>query len=163
MGEYILLLSCVSVFCGIIHILAPKGEGEGLRENVRFVGALALLCVALLPISEMISGVGDAEIALSDIFEREELEVEYEESFCEAVREYSELEAERVCENILFERFGLGAGDIEVDIFSCVENDKIKTERADILIYFGGITQNPVELSETISELLDCECRIIYK
>ena len=163
MGGYIFLLSCVSVFCGIIHILAPKGEGGALRDNVRLVCAMALLCVALMPICRFLSELDGAELGVSDLFDREQLAEKYEESFSQTMKKYSEEETEQACERILFERFGLKAGDVEVDVISSVENDVISVERADIVIYFGAISQNPKELSDTISELLECECRIIYK
>ena len=163
MSGYILLLSSVSVFCGIIHILAPKGEDGGLKSNVRLVCTLALLCVALVPIGGSLAELEGVELDFSDVLERDELAEEYEESFSLAMKEYSEEETERACERILFERFDLKEGDIEVDVFSSVENDVIRVERADIVIYFGAISQKPKELSDAVSDLLLCECRIIYK
>ncbi len=163
MSDYIFLLSSVSVFCGIIHILAPKGEGGALRDNVRLVSALALLCVALFPIGGFLTGLKNTDLDFSDIVSREELTQKYDENFCAAMKEYSEEETERAAEKILFDRFGLKEGDIEIKLYSSVENDNIKIERADIVIYFGGIMQDPKELSDAITELLTCECRIIYK
>ncbi|MBO7249946.1 MAG: hypothetical protein J6V42_01580 [Clostridia bacterium] len=163
MGGYIFLLSCVSVFCGIIHILVPKGEDGALRDNVRLVCALALLCVVIAPIGGFLEELENADFDVSDMLDRDQLAGKYEDSFSLAMKEYSDEETEQACERILFERFDLKAGDVEVDIFSGIENDVISVERADIVIYFGAISQNPKELSDTISELLGCECRIIYK
>ena len=163
MRDYILTLSLISVFCGIIHILAPSGEGGGLKNNVRLIGALAVLCAALFPIGSFLVQLkeSDFDFAASDF--EEVGDVNYEEKFCDVMLEYSNESVSEICEKMLIEKFDMEEGDISVVLFSCVENDNIKIERADIEIHFGGITQPPDPLRNTLEEFLGCECRIIYK
>ena len=151
------------MFCGIIHILAPSGEGGGLKNNVRLISALAVLCVALFPIGDFLIQVRDHDFSLSDGDFGEDLEVDYEGQFCDAMVEYSNESVAESCEKILIEKFDMEDGDISIVLFSSVENNKIKIESADLEIHFGGITQPPKPLERALEDLLGCDCRIIYK
>lgn len=163
MRDYILTLSLISVFCGIIHILAPSGEGGGLKNNVRLISALAILCVALFPIGNFLIQLRDHDFAFSADDFGGDLNADYEGEFYDAMVEYSNESVAEICEEKLIEKFGLEDGDVSVVIFSCVENNNIKIESADLEIHFGGIIHPPDPLCEELETLLGCECRIIYK
>ena len=163
MSEYILTLCSISVFCGVIYILAPSGEGGSLKQNVRLVSALAVLCVAVFPLGSFLMQLGeyDFELALED-FEGAD-KGKYEAEFCAAMQEYSDDAVAEICEKTLVEKFGLDADDIKIVIFSCVENNNITIQRADLEIYFGAIAKPSDPMKECLEEMLGCECRIIYK
>ena len=163
MSEYILTLSCISVFCGIIHILAPSGDGGGIKQNLRLISALAVLCVAVYPIGNFLMELKNYELDLSGLDLDVTAKAEYEQKFEEAMLEYSDESVGEICEKMLLEKFDLEDGDVNVVLFSCVENDNIKIQRADLEIYFGAITEPPDPMRESLEELLGCECRIIYK
>ena len=163
MREYILSLCLISVFCGIIHILSPSGEGGGLKNNVRFVSALAVLCVAVFPIGDFLTELKESDISISDgDFGAVDAAV-YDEKFCDAMLEYSNESVAQICEEMLIEKFDIEEKDVSVVLFSCVENNNIKIERADLEIHVSGITEPPEPMRDAIEELLGCECRIIYK
>ena len=163
MRDYILTLSCISVFCGIIHILSPAGDGGGIKRNIRLITSLCVLCVALFPIGDFLIRLGEYEMDFWDEDFSAALEVEYEEEFLSAMLEYSDETVAELSAKMLLEKFDMQDGDISVVVFSCVENDNIKILRADIEIHPGGISQPPDPLKESLEELLGCECRIIYK
>lgn len=163
MRDYILALTLISVFCGIIHILSPSGDGGGLKGNVRLVSALAVLCVALFPIGDFLIQLRDSDFSFTEGEAESSLAEKYESEFCQAMVEYSNESVAEICEKMLIEKFDIEAGDVTVSLFSCVENDNIKIERADIEIHLSGITQPPEPLKEALEEFLECECRIIYK
>lgn len=163
MRDYILTLSIISVFCGIIHILAPSGEGGALKNNVRLVSALAVLCVALFPIGNFLIQLSNHDFAFFEEDFGEDLNADYEGEFYDAMLEYSNESVAEICEKKLIEKFGLEDGDVSVVLFSCVENNNIKIERADLEIHFGAITHPPDPLRAELEALLECECRIIYK
>ena len=163
MRDYILTLTLISVFCGIIHILSPMGEGGGLKGNVRLISALAVLCVALFPIGDFLIQLRDRDLSFSEDAPEDLLGEEYEGELCDAMMEYSGESVARICEKMLAEKFDIDEKDISIVIFSYVENDKIKVERADLEIHIGAITEPPEPLKAALEELLDVECRIIYK
>ena len=163
MRDYIIILSCVGVFCGIVHILAPKGEGDGLRGNVRLISALAVLCIAVYPVGDFLITLKDAKLDLLGSLNEEDLKEKYEADFVFTMQKYSDESVEEKCKSILMERFDMRAEDLDIEVYSGVENDNIKIDSADIIIYFGGITKDPDKLSDTLSDILKCECRIIYK
>ena len=163
MKDYILTLSCISVFCGIIHILSPSGEGGGIKKNIRLIASLSVLCVALFPIGDFLIRLSEYEIDFLNEDFSATLEAEYEEEFLSAMLEYSDQTVAEVSEKMLLEKFNMRDGDVSVVVFSCVENDNIKILRADIEIHPGGVSQPLTSLKESLEELLGCECRIIYK
>ena len=163
MKDYIITLACISVFCGIVQILSPSGDGDGIKKNVRLISALCVLCVAAFPIGDFLIQLRDAELDISDYITKEELDAEYEKLFYEAMVDFSNESVAQRCKKILMSEFDMQEDELDIILFSCVENDNIKIQRADIVIYFGGITQKPEPLRDTIESLLGCECRIIYK
>lgn len=163
MRDYILTLSLISVFCGIIHILTPSGEGGGLKNNVRLISALSVLCIALFPVGDFLIELRDRDFKFYDGELEENQNVDYEAEFCDAMLEYSNESVSQLSEKMLIEKFDMESGDVSVVLFSCVENNNIKIERADLEIHFGGITYPPEPLREALENFLGCECRIIYK
>jgi hypothetical protein len=163
MRDYILTLTLISVFCGIIHILSPAGEGGGLKGNVRLISALAVLCVALFPIGDFLIQLRDRDISFSWDAPQDSLAEEYEGELCEAMMKYSSESVAKICEKMLSEKFDIDEKDVSVVIFSSVENDNIKIERADLEIHVGAITHPPDPLKDALEDFLGVECRIIYK
>ena len=161
MESYIVNLVCVSMFCGIICFLAPSDSG--VKNHIKLITSLSVLCVATFPLGNFLVQLKNADIPPLEFADKESLAEDYEAMFCEAMKEYSNDSVESVCEKILTDKFDLKNEDIDVIISSSVENDKININDATIVIYFGAITEDPKPLLETLEEVLECECRIIYK
>ncbi len=119
--------------------------------------------MAVFPIGDFLMRLEDQDFKLLGLESDYVGESNYEEEFRSAMLEYSNESVGEICEKMLIEKFDLEVGDVNVVLLSCVENDNIKIQRADLEIHFGAITEPPEPMRESLEELLGCECRIIYK
>ncbi|MBE6531076.1 MAG: hypothetical protein E7679_03150 [Ruminococcaceae bacterium] len=157
-------LISVSIVCGIVHILAPAGTGEGIRKHVKLISSLCVLCIMIAPISGFIRSLESSEFnILGEYKESGSLENRYDKIYNDMISAYSAEQIAERCEEILRERFSLEEGDIQVMIYFSSSDNEPVISKAAVILYTGAITKDPREISACVTELLECECEIIYR
>jgi len=53
MKQYLLNILTLSLACGLLDMLTPAGEREGLRRVVRLLAGLCLLCIMIRPLTDL--------------------------------------------------------------------------------------------------------------
>ena len=163
MKNYIITLIAVSVFSGIVHILAPEASGDRLRKQIKLVTSLCILCIAIAPLAGLLRELEGANFDfLSKYTDREELGERYEDIFKDSLRAHTAQSVAEGSEKLLGERFGLDGEDISVRVSVSELDDKFFVDSATVILYRTAIMTDPREISEYIETLLECECEIVY-
>lgn len=164
MREYVITLIAVSIICGIVQTLAPEGNGDGLRKYVKLASTLCLLCIIIAPVSVFIRELNDNGIALGEGWlEVEELDGRYEEVYKESIEGYTAAELEEICETEVSRRFEISGDIFDISVVIISENEMLKVERATLFLHKTTDKNDPRDIAEYISYMLECECEIIYQ
>ena len=88
MKEYVLSILAVATVGSLILILAPEGEGGGIRKHISLIVGLATILVIISPISKALEAI--REVDLDEVKDNAYGPEEYESIFytlhCHAVR-----------------------------------------------------------------------------
>lgn len=163
MKDYIVTLIAVSLFCGMIELLAPSGSENGLKNHIRLISSLCVLAISLVPIGELISEISNGEIAsIIEWDEREELEGKYEEMFRDRLAFCTAEGISKECEQMISEKFEVDEDDINVSVKLSGDGGAVAVDMVTVTLFSGAVFKDPHSISEYLSSLLECECEIIY-
>jgi hypothetical protein len=162
MKEYIMLLVGVAVFCGIVEVIAPSGRADGLKKHIKLASSLCVLAILVAPLGELIGSIREWRIG-EEIIEanKDMLLMEYEEIYNNTLENFSADSVAQRCKVLLSDTFGVEEDKISVRVIFSSETEG-KVEQAIIQLSFEAVAVNPHDMKKYISELLDCECEIIY-
>ena len=162
MKEYILTLVGVAVICGVVEMMSLS-EGE-IKNYLKLIGALCVLCVAISPIGTLLSTIRDG--GMKEIFDKSEREVlkeQYAEVYLDSLGEEISEDIEERVEILLCERFDIDENDIDVAVFLDTAENDVKVSECRVILYPKAISKDPHKISDYIYDLLECECEIIYE
>ncbi|MBE6596125.1 MAG: hypothetical protein E7641_00500 [Ruminococcaceae bacterium] len=158
MKEYILGVILLSLVCSLFELVAPEGTGGGIKKHIRLVASLCVFCFSIAPLYGFICELGESE--MFEYSGDDEAENVYEEIYNKNLSLETEESVEDGCLDILTSEFDLGEEDIDVEI---VLSKELLVEYAALVIHPSAISRDPHPIADRLSELLEIECRIIYK
>lgn len=162
MKEYIITLIGVSIFCGLVEMLSLSEEN--FKKHIRLIASLCVLCVAIAPMGELINMIKNYDIEEeSDIFEGEDINDKYYDIYVSNLGEHTAESIEENTKRILADEFDMEHDDFDVIVLLDLSEEKFTVEKVSVLLYPKSIFKDPHKISDYISNLLKCECEIIYK
>ena len=151
MKEYVLSILAVATVGSLILILAPEGEGGGIREHISLIVGLATILVIISPISKALEAIRNIDLdGLKDnAYDREE----YESIFYDTLEksEISNLKSGVKAE--LKSKFGIDEGECSVEI--TLKDGTL--HRILIRLYGSAIWCDSRAIEEHFHNLLGCE------
>lgn len=156
MSEGVLGLFGVALGAALLDFLLPGKESSGVRSAVRFLTALAVLCLLLSPFLSMLGSVGEAlegEIA----FEEEADRAAFEECFADTVNARGLAEGERLLLAYLEEEFDVGQENCEISL-ELGEEGTLSCVR----VFFSGtaLLKDPDEIARALEDKLNCRVEV---
>jgi hypothetical protein len=162
MKEYIITLISVSIFCGLIEMMSLS-EG-GLKKHIRLIASLCVLCVAVAPMGDLINVIKNYDVEeKTDIFEGEDAENKYYDIYVSNLGEHTAESIEENTKRLLGDEFDMEHDAFDVIVLLDLSDEKFAVEKVSVVLYPKAIFKDPHKISEYISNLLKCECEIIYK
>ena len=158
MKNYVITIIIIGVIGSLVSLLAPEGEGGGLKKHVGLaIGLCVILCFSS-PIISLIQSIGefDAHALVPDIDEvdREEYESIFEAGF-------SAVEIQNLRDGIakiLDERFGIDASESSVTLnVSTDSSGKRVLDRIFICLYGSAVWKDTGEIERYLTSLFGCE------
>ena len=157
MDNFLLILVGVAILVGVVEIVSPEGD---LKKYVRFAGSLCILLAIVVPVYSFFA---DGIPKLDGLMEEGSQESDYNEIFMSAIADGSRATAENVIREGISSRFSLDADRLSVSISICRDGERYFADRATVGLYSSFINVDPVEISDYVSEILGCECEVIYQ
>ena len=162
MRDYIITLLGVSIICGIIQILAPEGNGDGIKKHVKLISVLCVLCVAISPLGGVIEIFSSLDINISgELFGKQDL-TEYNDIYLNTLEIYNAESVSDTCEGLVCERFGIERKSFDISVSLTVCEESFSVNKAVLLIHSKGLMEDPEKIAEYLSSMLECKCEIIY-
>lgn len=164
MKEFIITLIGVCIFCGIVELLSPDGEGGGIKKHMKLLASLCIVSVISAPVVSFCKVLSDdGADRISDLFEIEDRENKYDEIFNESISHYTADEIGRICEERVTAELGIKEGGVDVEIVAENLDGVISVNSAQVVIYPSAIAYDPRDITAIVKNMLDCKCEIIYK
>ncbi|MBE6556675.1 MAG: hypothetical protein E7664_02890 [Ruminococcaceae bacterium] len=151
MQGYMLGLVAISLLCGVCDVLSPE---DGTGRLVRFVSGLCILCVCMMPLGKLVSGIewwnGLIDAAAAD-------SEEYEEKFQMEMNALEESTVSEILQRELCQALKLSEEELSVTLR--------RTDSVNVYVTLSGkgIAADPRAIQTYVTERLDCVCEIIYE
>ena len=166
MKNYMYSLISFSFAFGILLALAPDGVRKGLKNHVKLIGVLSLLCILISPATTFIESLGhlvsgDASIIFGEL-RKEELYDKYEEIYESCLDgSYGENVGAAVKDS-LFARFGIKKENCRVlTELSDSDGDGVRTpEKITVILSGEDRFRDPEKIMEFVWEIFGCESTV---
>ena len=159
MQGYLLQILTVSFLCGLVEMLVPLGEREGLRRAVRLVAALCLLTGMLAPLREVSGRLSMPDLGAWARGWEAEAEADYEELMREKLTAVGEGELRPAIHALLRSRFGIAPEDCEVS-FSWEAGESLAVSHVWIAVRGQAVMVDPRAIEAAIGEAVGCGCTV---
>ena len=154
MAEYLITLVTVSIVCGIVSILSPKGD---TGKYVSFICGICILGIMVDPIADVIKNFDGLSDSIDKSFVEDSKEY-YENIFKDNLKKVSVEQAERLTEEKLSDDLKIKRDTFDVQLI--FEDGSVR--KAVVTIFPSGISIDTGEVIGYIEAILKCPCVIIY-
>jgi len=148
---------CISVIGSLVSMLAPDGEGGGLRKEYRLVLGLCVVLVCINPIKSIVLGINEFEFG--SIGGAPDVNEEKYEDYLDSA--YTEAEVQNLKTGIyqmLEDRFQIRREDSSVSVrLAKGEGGASTLESIYITLYGSAIFKNTGEIEEYFGAIFNCE------
>lgn len=154
MGEYLVAITAVSVFLGLLGYLSyPSGS----QRSVKLALALLLLYAVMLPLVSLVRGIAENGVPDSTEFPDASISGEYEEEYVEVAKSAFK---SGICK-LLFTKYGIEEEDAAVYVYN-FDFESMKAERIEIVLSGSAKFKDyrAIESYVTGSGLGECEVEI---
>ena len=151
MKEYVLSILAASTVGSLVMMLAPDGEGGGIKKHISLIVGLATILVIISPMKRAIEAI--REIDFDGINNSVHDSQEYESIFYEALEQVEINNLKSGIKAELKSKFGIDESECSVEITV----DGGKPCRVLIRLYGPAIWCDSGEIEEHFYKLLGCE------
>ena len=163
MKQELIRVLTVSLLCGLIDLLTPAGEREGLRRAVRLLTGLFLLSVMLTPFLRLGGGVDLSDLIASVRQMEREAQEEYERMMEEKLTVSTAAQLEEDLYELLTRRLGLGRENVTVRIETAGEGAEWRVDHIRVLLRGEAILRDPRRVEALIEEAVGCPCTAAWE
>ncbi len=163
MREYLITLIGVVAVCGIVQMLAPEGEGGGMKKYIALVSGLCVLCVCIAPLYDLFvwissdNGEGISSLVGEYVSQEDYLVIYEEEIMSRGGENMSAGLKSLIARDLLLD---FGSFDVSVALESA--EDEYIVRDVYVTIHGSASQIDPHKIEEYVGALLGCECVIIY-
>ena len=162
MRELLIKLMSVSLLCGMIEMLTPAGEREGLRRGVRLLTGLFLLSVMLTPLAR-----ADPRAWLREWGEwaraaEREAEQELEARMTEKLTAGTLAQLQEEIYDLLERRMAVAREDCTVMMETAQGAEGIELVHIRISLRSKAVMKDPRQIESLIEETVGCACTVSW-
>lgn len=160
MKQYLINILTLSLACGLLDMLTPAGEREGLRRGVRLLAGLCLLCVMIRPLTELSDAVEGIDLGSWARGLEREAETEYERLMEEKLTAVSQAQLREELLTMLSEQFDIGREDCTLTVEFDDAAQTLTVRRVWIALHGKAVLRDPRAIETAVEGVLGCECTV---
>lgn len=158
MKQYLLNILTLSLACGLLDMLTPAGEREGLRRGVRLLAGLCLLCVMIRPLTDLRDAVLSLDLGAWARGAEHEAETEYERLMEQKLTAVSRAQLHEDVLTLLCEQLGIARENCTLTLEMDDTAQTLTVRRVWIVLHGSAVLRDPREISAAVEAALGCEC-----
>ncbi len=157
MKEYLMTLTAVSLWSGLVGMISPEGD---MKKYVRLLCTLCFLCIMVQPLIPLLSEDRDplGELISAGEGNGEQYEEIYENTLLSGGRSY----AESVIEAQLESAFSLPSKSLTVRATVKTEGDTTELTEITVLLRDAAVFADPKEITDYVNQSFHCPCTVVY-
>ena len=160
MNTYLLQILTVALLCGLLELLVPAGERDGLRRSVRLLAGLCLLCLMLAPLRKVREHVSSLDLHLWAEKMEEQAQQDYERIMEEKLTAVTAAQAEEKIYDMLYERFGLSRERCEITLALDSGSERLAVRQVWVSLRGTAVLLDPRQIETAVTAVLDCPCTV---
>lgn len=160
MKAYLIQIVTMSLLCGLVEMLIPAGEREGLRRSVRLLTALCLMCLMISPLRETREFFRSLNLGTWARGVEGEAQEEYERMM---EQKLSAATREQLCEELyvmLDEQFDISRADCTLTVDFEEGDEALKVRQVWIALHGKAVLRDPRTIETAVSGILNCPCTV---
>ena len=160
MKQYLINILTLSLACGLLDMLTPAGEREGLRRGVRLLAGLCLLCVMVRPLNDLRDAISSFDLGAWARGMEREAETEYERLMEQKLTAVSREQLRGELLTMLEEQFGIGRDDCTLTVEFDDAAQTLTVRRVWIALHGKAVLSDPRPIEAAVEGVLGCECTV---
>lgn len=160
MKQYLLNILTLSLACGLLDLLTPAGEREGLRRGVRLLAGLCLLCVMIRPLTDLRDAIGEIDLGSWARGMERDAETEYERLMEEKLTAVSKEQLREELLTMLAEQFDIGCEDCTLTFEFDDAAQTLTVRRVWVALHGKAVLRDPRTVEAAVEGTLGCECTV---
>ena len=160
MQAYLIQILTLSLLCGLIELLAPIGEREGLRRTVRLVTALCLLCLMIAPLSKARELVRTFDLGAWARGLESESKEEYERMMEQKLTAVTGEQLETELYSMLAAEFGIAREDCGLTVDLDDSGEVLAVRGVWIALRGAAVLRDPRAIEAAVESALQCPCSV---
>lgn len=169
MKNYLISVVTVALCSSLAGYMAVERDGGGIGKDLRMLGAICIILSIILPLSPVLSDIGDISDKLESMLEilrfgnaemsESEASEEYEKIFNSQLIKSSVNEVQNSLKDLISQKFSIEKEDCHVEIvLGDGEDGEIYTENVIITLKGQAVWKDPYAIEEYITSLIKCNC-----
>lgn len=170
MKNYLISVITVAIcasLAGYMTVDNDKG-GNGISKDLRMLSSICILLAVILPLSPLISNIGDISAKLESTLEILKFKTiegadkeKYEKIFNSQLLDISVSEAENTVRDLIVQKFNISDEDCFIEITLNGNSDREQYfEKITVTLRGQAIWNDPYAIEEYIESTIGCECDV---
>ena len=160
MKELLVRVLTAALLCGLLEMLTPVGEREGLRRAVRLLCSLFLLTTLLTPLARIGSLLQETDLGLWARQMEESATREYEELMEEKLAAGAVAQMQEDLYDLLARELGIARENCRITLETVTDGDGLRLERVRITLRGTAVLIDPRQIEALIGETAGCPCTV---
>ena len=160
MKELLVRVLTAALLCGLLEMLTPVGEREGLRRAVRLLCSLFLLTTLLTPLARIGSLLQETDLGLWASRMEESAAREYESLMAEKLTVSTEAQLREELCSLLERELEIAREDCRVTLETATDGDGLQLTRVWIALRGAAALTDPRRIEALIGETVGCPCTV---
>lgn len=160
MNTYLLQILTLALLCGLLEMLVPAGERDGLRRSVRLLAGLCLLCLMLTPLREAREFFSFSDLHLWAEEMEKQTQQDYERLMTEKLTAVTAAQVEEEIYDMLCDRFDLSREMCKVTLAFDSGPERLAVRQVWVSLRGTAVLLDPRQIETAVTAVLDCPCTV---
>ena len=160
MRELLMRVLTVSLLCGLLELMTPVGEREGLRRAVRLLSALFLLGVLLQPLSSIGEAIFRLDLGSPARQWETESGAKYEDWMEEKLTAATSAQLEEDLYALLESELGVSREDCRITVGTESDGEGLRVSHVWIALRGEAVLIDPRRIETRVTEAVGCPCTV---
>ncbi len=159
MREYLSSLVAVTLFGGLVRMLAPEGN---LQKYLRLTVGLCLVCAMMQPFLGLLSE--GKNFPWDEWLSSEEYDTQnYDEIYNQSLQSGTKSQAKKLITEKIYQAFSFSEETARVEALFLSENETISLQEIVVTLEGRGVLTDPREIVAFVREEWNCPCTVVYE
>lgn len=160
MKQYLLNILTLALCCGVLDLLAPAGERDGLRRGVRLLAGLCVLCLTIRPVATLRHTMDGLDLGAWFAAQEQTAQSEYEQLMAQKLTAVSREQLREQLAAHLCGTLGLPREEFSLTFDWSEDGAAAQPAQVWVTLHGGAILCDPRVVETAVESAVGCPCTV---